>query len=166
MDSVQRLFLFPCPLLSPWPQPCNPSRPPLLPTSSPPPPHLHPLPQLFDVRAGLRLLYTLPTSGPPAALAFHPPPLGSACLLVALPSAAFCLADTASGGTSQVYQVGAAWVGVNGWVGVTCMLNKTRGRSQEQWYRCHVVVTDVREVQRPAPARGVGGVGWGGGAVH
>eukprot|EP00198_Chlamydomonas_reinhardtii_P002059 XP_001691395.1 PAN2-like protein [Chlamydomonas reinhardtii] len=64
--------------------------------------------KLFDVRAGLRLLYTLPTSGPPAALAFHPPPLGSACLLVALPSAAFCLADTASGGTSQVYQADMA----------------------------------------------------------
>ena len=38
-----------------------------------------------------------------------------------------------------------------------CMLNKTRGRSQEQWYRCHVVVTDLREVQQPAPAAAAGG---------
>ena len=47
--------------------------------------------------------------------------------------------------------------------GVPCMLNKTRGRSQEQWYRCHVIVTDVREVQRPAPAAAARGRCAGGG---
>ncbi|KAG2497083.1 hypothetical protein HYH03_005077 [Edaphochlamys debaryana] len=62
--------------------------------------------KIFDQRAGLRLLYALPTAGPPASLSFHP--LLPTTLLVALPSALFCLADTATGTASHVYQADMA----------------------------------------------------------
>lgn len=62
------------------------------------------LAQVFDLRAGLRQLLSMPTAGLAASLAFHP--LLPSGLLVALPSALFCIADTATGSASHVSQVG------------------------------------------------------------
>ncbi|EFJ51381.1 hypothetical protein VOLCADRAFT_87610 [Volvox carteri f. nagariensis] len=62
--------------------------------------------KIFDLRAGLRLLYSLPTAGSPSALVFHP--LMPASLLVAMPSALFCLADTATGAATNLCQADMA----------------------------------------------------------
>ncbi|GLI62235.1 hypothetical protein VaNZ11_004830 [Volvox africanus] len=62
--------------------------------------------KIFDLRVGLRQLYSLPTAGSPAALAFHP--LLPTSLLVAMPSAMFCLADTATGAATNLCQADMA----------------------------------------------------------
>ncbi|GFR50707.1 hypothetical protein Agub_g12964, partial [Astrephomene gubernaculifera] len=63
--------------------------------------------KIFDLRSGgLRPLYSLPSAGPPCCLAFHP--LLPASLLLALPSALFCIADTATGAAAHVYQADMA----------------------------------------------------------
>ncbi|GIL62633.1 hypothetical protein Vafri_16832 [Volvox africanus] len=62
--------------------------------------------KIFDLRVGLRQLYSLPTAGSPAALAFHP--LLPTSLLVAMPSAMFCLSDTATGAATNLCQADMA----------------------------------------------------------